>query len=613
MATSNPLLPLFKEQLEAECAALAKKYGLEKRGDFLIYWYFARLYDFTESDVQGVFCDGGSDLGIDAIWIDDEDLVHFYSFKNPEDPAKVTPAGEVDKTISGLRLILSKKHDQIANAELKALVNSIYQSLPKGYRIHFVSSGRGIPPESTVKLDALVDELKGPSENMVSWDEQPLSRLQERFYQQTLPAVKEPLKFELPAAPYMLRSGVADCYLFHVKGDDLALLYEKHGEGLLQRNIRVDQHDTPTNRSIEASCTGEDAKNFLHFNNGVTFLCESASFDHFQKVLTLEKAQVVNGGQTIRVLSRARAKGSLKPGILLTARGIASSGDKDFANNVAVNQNNQNQLGTGFLRSNDQRVVQLDHALASLGWYLERREGELKSATPEELAVIGRRIGHTLEDRVIRLKDGAQAYTATFYGQPEVAKKNPAKIFLSVADGGNYERIFSADMTAEKVVIAHKIKLFVDDFVRRFAGIRRKLQATDDVVAAYRPILGEELTRKHNSVIHQVMAQCSLFVCGTIYKDLVDFKKKDPAEIPEILRIQGDTLIREHLLYIIDYAKGNKDKADRSWPVLLKSNTFFTYITTYLAGIRRIPVTTAAPSNGSSASSKRMKKQKPRV
>ena len=109
--------------------------------------------------MQEVLCDGGADLGIDAIWIDDEDLVHIYSFKNFEDPSKVTPAGEVDKTISGLRLILSKKHDQIANPELKALVNSIYQSLPKGYRIHFVSSASGIPPESIVKLDALIEEL----------------------------------------------------------------------------------------------------------------------------------------------------------------------------------------------------------------------------------------------------------------------------------------------------------------------------------------------------------------------------------------------------------------------------------------------------------------------
>ena len=493
-------------------------------------------------------------------------------------------------------MILSKKHDQIANPDLKVRVDEIYQGLPKGYKVHFVSSGAGIPPEAIVKLNALVDVLKGPSSNIVSWDEQPLHRLQEQFYQQTLPSVKDPIKFDLPAAPYMLRSGVADCYLFHVKGDVLAALYETHGEGLLQRNIRVDQHETPTNRSIEGTCTGDEAKNFLHFNNGVTFLCEKAGFDHFQKVLTLEKAQVVNGGQTIRVLFRAYKKGSLKPGVLVPARGIASGGDKDFANNVAVNQNNQNPLGAGFLRSNDQRVVQLDHALASLGWFLERREGELKSATSEELAGIQRRIGHPLEGRTIRLKDGAQAYTATFYGQPEVAKKNPKKIFLSIEDGGNYERIFSADLTAEKMIIAFQMKTFVDEFVRKFSAIRRKVQASDDIKAAYKPVLGEQLAAQHSDVIHQVMAQCSLFLCGTLFKDLVELQGKDPSAIPDELQRAGSQLIQEHLLYILDYARKNKDKADRSWPVLLKSNQFFVFITAYLAGIRKVSV----PTNGSS-------------
>jgi hypothetical protein len=256
MTTSNPLLPLFKEQLEAECEVLKQNHGLEKRGDSLIYWYFTRLHDFTDTEVEEVFCDGGGDLGIDAIWIDDDDLVHFYNFKNPEDPSKVTPAREVDKTISGLRLILTKKHGSVANPDLKARLEDIYQQVPKGYRIHFVSSGQGIPPEAETKLNALVEDLKGsPSSNIVSWDEQPLNQLQELFYQQSLPSVKEPLKFELPSTPYMLRSGVADCYLFHVTGERLADLYETHKEGLLQRNIRVDQRDTATNRSIEATCT----------------------------------------------------------------------------------------------------------------------------------------------------------------------------------------------------------------------------------------------------------------------------------------------------------------------------------------------------------------------
>jgi hypothetical protein len=201
-----------------------------------------------------------------------------------------------------------------------------------------------------------------------------------------------------------------------------------------------------------------------------------------------------------------------------------------------------------------------------------------------------------VEGHTIRLKDGAQAYTATFYGQPEIAKKNVAKIFLSVDDGGHYERIFSPDMTAEKVVIAHTMKEFIDDFVRDFTSVRRRALASGNVVEIYEPVLGAHLTATHSDVIHQVMPQCSLFLCGTIFKDLTGNQKMEPSKIPDWLATDGKDLIREHLLQIIDFAKSNKDKADKSWPVLLKSNTFFTHITAYQAGIRKA---LAKPANGS--------------
>ena len=586
MAVTNPLLSLFKEQLEAECAGLREDYGLPKRGDLLIYWYFIRLHNFSDTEVAEIACDGSGDLGIDALWIDDDTFVHFYSFKNPADPTKAFPGGDVDKTISGLKLVLNRKHDQIANPALTARLDDVYQQLPRGYRIHFVTSGEGLSHESVGKLDSFIEELKGPSEGVVSWDQQPLTKLQEGFYQQSLPAIEDPLRFDLKATPYMLRSGAAESYFFHIEGSRLGELYETHGEGLLQRNIRIDQRETPTNRSIEATCTGPQAANFLHFNNGVTFLCEKAAYDPFQQAIILDKGQVVNGGQTIRAIWRVSKRTILDSGVLVPARAITSSGDKDFANNVAVNQNNQNKVGTGFLRSNDQRVVQLDHALASRGYYLERREGELKSLTEQEMETIKQRIGHqSLEDRIIKLKEGAQAYTATFYQQPEIAKKNPKKIFLSSEDGGQFEKIFSTDMTAEKVIIAHKIKTFVDSLVRRFAGIRRKLQAADDVEAAYAPVIGATLAAFPD--IHQVIPQCSLFICGTVYRDCVQLQGNAPSSIPAILEQRGNALIQEHLGLIVEYAKNNKDKADRSWPTLLKSNTFFSYISAYLSGIRK--------------------------
>ena len=64
-------------------------------------------------------------------------------------------------------------------------------------------------------------------------------------------------------------------------------------------------------------------------------------------------------------------------------------------------------------------------------------------------------------------------------------------------------------------------------------------------------------------------------------------QKRDPTTIPAAMESEGDSLIRTHLLRIMDYAKANKDKADRSWPVLLKSNTFFNYVTAFIAGTRQ--------------------------
>lgn len=105
-------------------------------------------------------------------------------------------------------------------------------------------------------------------------------------------------------------------------------------------------------------------------------------------------------------------------------------------------------------------------------------------------------------------------------------------------------------------------------------------------MAAYEPLLGVEVANGYKDQIHQVLPQCSLFLCGTLYKDLVDFQKKDPSSIPELLQKNGNTLIQAHLLNILNYAKNNKAKADKSWPVLLKSNAFFNYICAYLEGIR---------------------------
>ncbi len=479
----SPLVQLFKEQLENESQSLAQTHCLTKRGDSLIWWYFLKLRSLSSVDIDEIVCDGGSDLGIDAVQIDDDDYVHFYQFKNPENAESSLPAGEVDKLLAGLRLILRGKHQSIANEELKGLVDDICQIVPTGYRLHVVTSGKGMAKE---KLKAFVEELGGPSGDFFVWTLEDIDYLQDAFYQKRLPTIAEAIVFQLERQPpYQVRSADHDCYMFHTDAATLANLYRTYGEQLLQQNIRVFQGDRSTNAKIRQTCTTAEARNFLHYNNGVTFLCETAQWDQFIGKLTLRKAQVVNGGQTIRVLSKAQAESALQEGVLIAVRVITSQGDKEFASDVAVNLNNQNRIETSFLRSNEPRVVQLAAALESIGWYLERREEEVSHLSSLEIKAIEQRIGRVLEGRVIKLRDGAQAYTATYFRQPELAKKNPKRIFLGLEDGGSFDRVFGAGMSAEKFVVAQRRKWVTDEFVERFMNLKRRKARGVDWVSEY--------------------------------------------------------------------------------------------------------------------------------
>lgn len=585
MPESNPLLSLFKEQLENESSAIAAQNGLTDRGQPLIWWYFMKLHGMSPARVNEVVCDGSGDIGLDAIYIDSDDYVHFYQFKNPNNQETGFAGGDVDKVLAGLHLILQGRHKAVANLEVRARIEEIYQTVPNGYKLHLVSSGRGIPGESVEKLKAFVDELRGPTSSYFQWADEDLRYLQDAFYTRNLPTVEQPIVFELQRqAPYQVRSADHDSYLFHSLGRVLAGLYETHGEKLLQQNIRVSQGDTATNTSIKQTCSGPESANFIHYNNGVTFLCESAVWDQFVSKLTLNKAQIVNGGQTIRALYGANREGVLRDDVLVPVRVITSRGDKEFGSNVAVNLNNQNRMESSFLRSNNPRVVQLGNSLASLGWLLERREGEVRSFTETEKTAAAQRIGRPLENRVISLKDGAQAYAATYFRSPELAKKNPQKIFMGTNDGGYFERIFNDEISAEKFAIAQQIKWQVDSFVNQFMTRKRRKGRVASWKDDYREVLGSSIVDKWPDKIDQVIPQSAVFLCAILFDEHVKIKTGLPEQLIQDLSASGSGRIQQVLEVIIDQGVSNPEAANKSWPTLLKSQTFFELVSTFLRG-----------------------------
>jgi len=234
--------------------------------------------------------------------------------------------------------------------------------------------------------------------------------------------------------------------------------------------------------------------------------------------------------------------------------------------------------------SNDPRVVQLSAVLASKGWYLERRVDEVSTLTPGERAAIESRIGRSLDGSTIRLKDGLQAYTATFLRQPELAKKNPKKIFEGAQDGGIFDKVFAHDLTAEKVISAHRLSALVNEYVRQFMMRKRKKEKLANWQAEYQTLLGESLVKKHVAVVDQVVPQSAIFLSAIVFDEWVNILKKPHDDLLAQLEGKDYTILNTKIEQLIDFVK-DREKEAKSWPTLLKSQPLFDNFSSFLRGV----------------------------
>ncbi len=565
------ILNLFKEQLANQISAIVERQAFDNDGYGFAYWYFQNIGGMTDIEAKEQICDGGGDLGIDAIEINDEQVV-FYQFKNPKSVDKGLAAGDIDKLISGLELILRRKHETIANPELLARLEEIYSFTPTGYKIVVAASTLGeLPAEARTKLDNFCEKNSGAAKDLFRWEFQNLADIHSRFYSRHLPTLDATLDLALPRAPYMTKIGDHETYIFDLSGEYLAKLYDTHGEGILQQNVRMFEGDNGTNLAIaEAASSETDAKDFFHFNNGISVICDSAVFQPFNNHLSLVRPQVVNGGQTMRILHRCYKQHSLKPEVHAAVRVITTGKDKQFASNVAVNLNNQTRVDNTFLRSNDPRIVQLSHSLSTLGFYLERRAGEMDAMLPDEMKALEQRFGSPLSDHVIPLKDGMHAYVATYYGDPQLAKKEPAKMFTD--DAGSFSKILQSNLTAEKFRDAYVISRLVSAQVDRFKKLKRKWYTNDaEREKAYVKNLGTIVAPVFLE-LDAAIPQITVFGISLLFEKHLSVWKENPGEFVAVLKTDPTTIWTGFVELI---ASRRELGISASWPTLLKSGAFY--------------------------------------
>jgi hypothetical protein len=240
---------------------------------------------------------------------------------------------------------------------------------------------------------------------------------------------------------------------------EIATLIERHGERLLERNIRryLGLQGNRVNEGIRETLMSDEKQNFYFYNNGVTLTCDNFSYNALQSgdyQVRVENLQIINGGQTCMTIFKTAQELNLlshnaQAYVLLRLYQLPQE-NEELVQQITYAANSQNPVDLKDLRANDQRQQQLELDLEQLG-FTYRRKRSHTSIRPTE----------------ITSSVAAVAVLAVWRHKP-----HQAKFFAREHFGKLYDVIFTQQLNGTQVAIA--VQLY------RLAENRRKRPEPDD-------------------------------------------------------------------------------------------------------------------------------------
>ncbi len=395
MAIAQPTLDTLKAQLNE----LGQKYSRLSAEDLFVMWFLrAYLTDDPETAAKAI-TNGPKDKGLDAVLIDDsargvflvQGKYHKSLYKNSEKRTDVVDFANIASVLLGPdRRALD---DMLADADpvVAEKMKAARSKLVKGqYRLwlYYVTTGkcsRGLQNEAHKVLQRLDRRAQ-----FALLDGQQVMHLLRDYLDGVAPPIPM-LELEMEKGQGVLLNGIMQRYeegsdieswVFSMRGESVASLYEIGGVRLFARNIRgFLGSDTAVNQSM-ASTLEEEPSRFFYYNNGITILCDQAESrkSKGKEFLQVSNPQIINGQQTTRMLysmsSEAR-KASVLVKVIKVPRDLKDDGFDTLVSSIVAGTNWQNAIRPSDLMANDRTQIELDRELRKVGYiYLRKRQNK---------------------------------------------------------------------------------------------------------------------------------------------------------------------------------------------------------------------------------------------
>jgi len=240
-------------------------------------------------------------------------------------------------------------------------------------------------------------EISGKKASVSVWD---LNRMHSRSNSSQERAemtvdFKEDFGRSLPALPANVTEGGYKAYMTIISGTQLAEMYERWGDRLLEYNVRVFLQATGgVNRGIR-NTIANNPEMFFAYNNGITATADEINFENegdFLHVKSVKNLQIVNGGQTTGSLFNAKLnKRDLSKVFVQMKLSIIDSDESEtIISNISRYANSQNAVNFADLSANHpfhQRIEEFSRRIGPepvtgtnrrTRWFYERARGQHK-------------------------------------------------------------------------------------------------------------------------------------------------------------------------------------------------------------------------------------------
>lgn len=458
----------------------------KRRSAAFVFIVMKTVLDLTDEEVIDCLTDGYDDFGIDAIHIGDVEDGEFTvtiaqgKYNNSLQDA----AGDLFPEVMGvLRVLPTVRHlfnwqsnipaNSLLAPKIEEVRSMVRDGLNPQLRVLLCNNGLKWSDAAQSAIDNDAPQLGG----FVSW---------EHVNHDVIFAIQQaqrPVNERVTLVGEAIIEAFDYCRIMvgRVSVAEIAALFNRHGDRLLERNIRrfLGLQGNRVNRAIASTLNdAADRPNFYFYNNGITIVC--TKFAHTGASQTkdftvqIDGLQIINGGQTCKTIQDTLSKMGTLPqdiaraSVMVRIYELPDNAD-GMVRNITYATNSQNPVDLRDLRSNDAKQRSLEAAVAQLGfsYHRHRSDDSLRRRTS------------------ISSAKAAEAILAVWRMEPFSAKYHGRDHFDKL-----YDRIFSDALTGAQTVIAALI-------VRIAEAKRRRPPADSPACLAYGSFFAAMLMGKY--------------------------------------------------------------------------------------------------------------------